>query len=70
MVLREDVVSSSVKSAGYDDCTNELLIEFMSGVKYAYTNVPKEVYNNLLLAESKGKFVSSEVKGKFEYRRL
>jgi len=70
MILREDVTSTNIKSVEYNTDAKELIVEFSAGAKYAYTNVPNEVYSKLLLAESKGKFVNSEVKGKFEYRRL
>lgn len=60
-----EVVSSNIKRVGYDEKC--LLVEYSSGVKYRYLDVPRSVYKNLLESDSKGKFMNSEVKGKYEY---
>ena len=62
-----EVVSSNIKSVGYED--DNLYVQYNSGAVYRYKNVPKELYENLVKAESKGRFINSEVKGKFEYER-
>ena len=67
MILNE-VVSSNIRKAGYDG--NDLLVEYYSGVQYRYKNVPKELYEKFLEADSKGRFMNSEIKGKFEYERV
>jgi membrane-bound lytic murein transglycosylase len=35
-----------------------------------YKGVPKKVYDGLLAAESKGKYMCAEIKGKYEYEKL
>lgn len=67
MQLRE-VMSSNIKKVGYEN--KELLVEYLSGAKYKYKEVPEELFTKLLEAESKGRFMNSEVKGKYEYERL
>ena len=47
-----------------------LIVEYKSGAKYQYKEVPYEVYENLIKAESKGRFINENVKGKFEYNRI
>lgn len=69
MELKE-VVSSNIKKVGYDEEKKDLVVEFSSGTQYAYHNVPKEIYDNLFLAESVGKYVSANVKGKFLFEKL
>ena len=63
-----EVLSSNIGKVGYDN--NDLIVEYLSGATYKYKNVPKELYENLLTAESKGRFVNSEIKGKFDFERI
>lgn len=61
------VVSSNVVAVGYKD--NNLYVHYKSG-SYVYKNVPKDIYVELLAAESKGKYMWAKVKGRYEYARL
>ena len=67
MVLNE-VVSSNIRAVGYEG--NDLIVEYLSGTKYKYKAVPKDLYETLLTAESKGRFVNNNIKGKFEYEKV
>ncbi len=51
------VDSSMITAVGYDSETQELDVEFTSGRTYRYTNVPREVYEALLAADSKGQYM-------------
>lgn len=62
-----DVVSSNVVSVGWSN--NRLYVDFKRG-SYVYKDVPEKVYNELLAAESKGKYMCREVKGKYDYERI
>ena len=66
MELKE-VVSSNINKVGYDN--NTLYVQYKSGVTYKYKNFPQNLYESFLEAESKGKFMNSEVKGKYEYEK-
>lgn len=63
-----DVISSNIKSIDYKN--NNLIVEYLKGSKYEYKEVPLGIYNRLCEAESKGRFINSEVKGKFDFRKL
>ena len=67
MELKE-VNSSNIRKIGYEDDT--LYVEYKSGATYAYKKFPKNLYESFLEAESKGRFMNSEVKGKYEYERV
>jgi len=56
------VQSSNVESIGYDNTQNILYIEFKHGGKYKYLNVDRYIYDNLLVADSKGKFFDQNIK--------
>lgn len=62
------VESSNVKEVAWEN--NELYVIYNGDNCYKYENVPKEVYDKLLLSESKGKFMNSEVKNKYNYKKL
>ena len=61
------LVSSTIKSAEYDDEARELDITFTSGKAYRYFNVPLEIYAEFLDAGSKGKFFNDNIKGTFSF---
>lgn len=61
------VNSSNVVAVGYKD--NKLYVDYRRG-SYVYKDVPKNVYDNLLKSESKGKFMCAEVKGKYDFEKV
>lgn len=58
------VKSSNIKAVGFDEEQKILAIEFPSGI-YHYPNVPKEVYESLIAADSIGKHFAAFVRPKF-----
>lgn len=67
MELRE-VLSSNIRKVGYDE--GDLIVEYLSGTKYKYKKVPKEIYEAMLEADSKGRFMNNSIKGKYEYEKI
>ena len=65
------IESSSVDAVGYDPDSGKLYVRFVgSGRAYAYYGVPASVYDALMAADSKGRYVNAHIKGRYEYRRL
>lgn len=64
------VESSNLASVGYDEATKTLEIQFHSGGIYQYDDVEKEVYDELMNADSKGRYFLHEIKGAYSYRRV
>ena len=64
-MLRESVASSNIESIGYNVVNQELEVEFKSGGIYNYHGVPQDVWADLMAAESKGRFLAANIKGKF-----
>jgi KTSC domain len=62
--------SSSLAAAGYDAGTQILQIEFRSGALYRYRGVPRTVFRDLVQAESKGRFFTAQIRGKFNYEMI
>jgi hypothetical protein len=66
-MLREPVDSSTMKSVGYEAASRILEIEFDSGAVYQYLGVPARIHEQLLEAESKGRYFNSEIRDVYPY---
>ena len=69
-MLRQRVSSSNIVSVGYDEDQRILEIVFVGGRVYHYLEVPPERVLSLLRAESKGRYLNSEIKPHFRYRAV
>ncbi len=69
-MLRQRVSSSNIVSVGYDEEQRVLEIVFVGGRVYHYLEVPPERVLSLLRAESKGRYLNSEIKPHFRYRAV
>lgn len=67
---RKRVSSSALSSVGYDEVSATLELEFKSGSVYDYHGVPPDVFRELMDAESKGRFVTSNIKGRYPASRV
>jgi len=65
-----NVSSTNLSRIRYDDSKNILEIEFQGGRVYQFFDVPKQVFEGLLNAESKGKFFHEQIKGHYRYARV
>lgn len=64
------VSSSNVSAIGYDDDTSTLQIGFNDGSLYQYFDVPRQIYEGLLGADSVGRYLNQNVKGIYRYSRV
>lgn len=69
-VARVPVSSTSLASVGYDRNSAVLEIEFLSGAVYRYTDVPEKVHREFMAAESKGRYFSQHIRGRFQFERI
>ena len=67
---REPVESSSLASIGYDNATETLEIEFRRGGIYQYYNVPSRIFDELMVAGSKGQFFHAYIKSTYSYAKM
>lgn len=78
--MDEDVVyipveSSNVQEIGYDDDTETFFVKFSPkgnypGTVYAYYGVEPEIYEQFMMSPSKGKFVWTHLRDRYEYERI
>lgn len=62
------VESSNLKSVSYEN--QDLYVLFHNGGFYKYLNVPENLYDQLLNASSKGKFLNEKIKKIFKYEKI
>ena len=63
------VDSSNIEAIGYDNDAQELHVRFLSGTSYIYHGVPRQIFDDLMQAPSKGSFLNREVKGVYQYSK-
>ena len=65
------VDSSLIAAVGYDTPAKVLYVQFKKGgATYEYAEVPAEVYEHLMAAESIGKFFLKEIKGAYAGKKV
>ena len=69
-IARHPVVSSMMRSAGYDEAHAVLEIEFITGHVYRYHAVPRRDWQGLMDAESKGRYFEAHIRDKYPTARV
>jgi hypothetical protein len=64
------VRSSAVAEVGYDPVQKTLDVAFRSGRVYRYFDVPETTYYQMLLSDSVGRFVNTQIKTSFDFREV
>ena len=64
------VQSSNVAEVGYDPSTMVLEVAFHRGGVYQYFDVPEVLFQEMLRADSVGKFLHAQIKNSYRYTKL
>ena len=65
------VDSSYVEAKGYDSAVRELHVRFSkSGETYVYYEVEEWVFEDFKRADSKGTFLNTNIKGRYNFGKL
>jgi hypothetical protein len=65
------VQSSALEKISYDPGSQTLRATFRdSGRTYAYDEVPEEIYDGLLFANSLGAYFNAHIRDQFPFRKL
>ena len=64
------VASSNIRTIGYSPAEAILEIEFLKGEIYQYYDVPQFEFDNLMEAESKGKYANQNIYKVYKYVRI
>ena len=65
-----EIKSSNINKTEYDTDSKKLIVEFNNNTKYEYENVPHQIYVKFRMAESQGKFFTTEISKKYKYKKL
>ncbi len=63
------VDSSSLQAFHYDADSKVFSVKYKNGAIYQYHDVPHSVHYAFLDAKSKGKYLGTEIKGKFRHTK-
>ena len=63
------VDSSNIEAIGYDEDAQELHVRFLSGGYYIYHAVPRQIFDDLMGAPSKGSFLNRAIKGVYQFTK-
>ena len=69
-MIRDPIASSNIASAGYDELSQTLEVEFTTGAVYQYYNVDSAMFEQFMLAPSKGQFLNVYLKNAYPYSRV
>jgi len=67
--MMHNVNSSYIAAIGYDPATRELRVRHTSGTTDVFEAVEQEVFDHLLLSDSKGSYVRGILRGRYACRR-
>lgn len=62
--------SSSIRSCEYNEATQDMHIEFVSGGKHCFKGVEKEHFDGLKSADSVGSFFHQHIRRNYKSERL
>lgn len=62
--------SSNVAGFDYVQEKQVLTVEFKSGARYNYFDVPSSIFEGMKAAPSKGQFHAQNIKGSYRYARV
>ncbi|MDB5738200.1 MAG: hypothetical protein JWO65_1868 [Sphingomonas bacterium] len=61
--------SSVIRSYSYDEAARRLDVLFVSGLRYSYADVPKDVVAGLGSAASKGSYFNDHIRDHYAFER-
>lgn len=70
LMINNMVLSREIEWIGYEHKRSMLQVEFIVGSIYQYENVPETVYREFLTAPSYGRFFETNIKNKYQSRKI
>jgi hypothetical protein len=64
------VTSSNIEAIGHDTRSSDLHVKFKNGGHYAYHGVSRDLYFQMLGADSPGVFHAEHIRSVFKHRKL
>jgi hypothetical protein len=64
------VQSSNLEAVRYNPEMKILGVKFRNNTEYEYKNVPEQIFDGLLNADSHGSYLAKYIKGVYLYRKI
>ncbi len=64
-----EVSSSTITRVAYDSTAMTLFVEFRNGTVYEYFDIPQNIYDELIMSPSVGRYLAQNIKGMYRYAR-
>ena len=68
-VPMQKVASTNIDEIGHDAAKNELHVQFKNGNKYIYSDVHRVMFQNMLAAQSPGRYHANHIKDLYKHRK-
>lgn len=68
-VLVRKVKSSNIDTVVYRGGDNKMTVQFLNGSVYTYDNVKRETFDEMVGAESVGKFFINNIRGNYQFKK-
>jgi hypothetical protein len=68
--INQTMPSTVISEIVYVPDQQKLLVRFVSGLIYAYLDVPEQIYLAMKRATVKGRFLNTRIKGHFKFEKL
>ena len=68
--MDREAPSSNVAAIGYHAPTQTLEVEFVRGAVCQYYGVPEHMYNEIMSAPSKGRFLNTCIRDSYPFSRV
>lgn len=67
---RDYVESTMIRSYGFDSSTSTLEVEFNNGAIWQYFDVPENLYYEMKVSSSCGKFFNTNIRGHYSESKV
>ena len=65
-----EVKSSNFRKLEYDTEKKHLIIEFNNGIRYEYLDVQHQIFTQMRMSESQGKFFKTKIEKVYKFKKL
>lgn len=69
-MIRDPIASTNIASAGYDEASQTMEVEFLGGSVYQYYNIGSDLYQQFMQSPSKGQFLNIYIKNAYPFSRI
>lgn len=65
-----EIDSTNLTRTEYDTESKKMVVVFKNGISYEYDDVPHNIYAQLRLSESQGKYFNTNIAKSYKYKKI